>query len=117
LVSLLACVGLRLRTRSASSPPPRSPPSLTFSAYRLLKHPLTTDEIKNCCEDLKVLGKKDFKTLLKYRAAIREDLGLDVKVDDKEELTERAEVEPLDEEEQITQQVRFFLVFSIFLTH
>jgi AdoMet-dependent rRNA methyltransferase SPB1 len=75
---------------------------------RLLKHPLTTDEIKNCCEDLKVLGKKDFKTLLKYRAAIREDLGLDNKVDEKEELTERAEVEPLDEEEQITQQVRFF---------
>lgn len=99
-------------------------------ASRLLKNPLTTSEIKACVEDLKVLGKKDFKMLLKYRAAIREDvrhaisrltllsaalthahdcdaaqLGLDVKVDEKEEVTETVEVQPLDEEEQITQEV------------
>ncbi|GAA5994311.1 27S pre-rRNA (guanosine2922-2'-O)-methyltransferase [Rhodotorula paludigena] len=72
---------------------------------KLLKNPLTTEEIKSCLEDLKVLGKKDFKMLLKYRAAIREDLGLDVKIDEKEELTENVEIEPLDEEEQITQEL------------
>ncbi|BGP07254.1 AdoMet-dependent rRNA methyltransferase spb1 [Rhodotorula toruloides] len=72
---------------------------------KLLKNPLTTSEIKACVEDLKVLGKKDFKMLLKYRAAIREDLGLDVKVDEKEEVTETVEVQPLDEEEQITQEL------------
>ncbi|BGO90817.1 AdoMet-dependent rRNA methyltransferase spb1 [Rhodotorula toruloides] len=72
---------------------------------KLLKNPLTTSEIKACVEDLKVLGKKDFKMLLKYRAAIREDLGLDVKVDEKEEVTETIDVQPLDEEEQITQEL------------
>lgn len=41
---------------------------------KLLKSPLTTDEIKTCLDDLKVLGKKDFKMLLKYRTAIREDV-------------------------------------------
>ncbi|GAA6046422.1 hypothetical protein JCM3770_004911 [Rhodotorula araucariae] len=71
----------------------------------LLKNPLTTAEIKTCLDDLKVLGKKDFKMLLKYRSAIREDLGLDVKIDEKEELTETVEIEPLDEEEQITQEL------------
>ncbi|BGP39189.1 AdoMet-dependent rRNA methyltransferase spb1 [Rhodotorula kratochvilovae] len=72
---------------------------------KLLKNPLTTPEIKSCLDDLKVLGKKDFKMLLKYRAAVREDLGLDVKIDEKEELTETVEIEPLDEEEQITQEL------------
>lgn len=45
----------------------------------LAEHPITTEEIKQCCEDLKVLGKKDFKDLLKWREAIRLDLGLDEK--------------------------------------
>lgn len=42
---------------------------------RLFKNPLTTPEIKASVEDLKVLGKKDFKILLKYRMAIREDVS------------------------------------------
>ncbi|GAA5963710.1 hypothetical protein JCM21900_004106 [Sporobolomyces salmonicolor] len=72
---------------------------------KLLKSPLTTTEIKECVDDLKVLGKKDFKMLLKYRLAIREDLGLDIKVDETEEHTEQAEVQPLDEEEQINEEL------------
>ncbi|TNY21216.1 Spb1 C-terminal domain-containing protein [Rhodotorula diobovata] len=72
---------------------------------KLLKNPLTTGEIKACLDDLKVLGKKDFKMLLKYRLAIREDLGLDVKVDQKEDVIENVDIEPLDEEEQITQEL------------
>ncbi|GAA5828466.1 hypothetical protein JCM5353_006997 [Sporobolomyces roseus] len=72
---------------------------------KLLKNPLTTDEIKTCLDDLKVLGKKDFKMLLKYRSAIREDLAIENKVEEVEEHTETAEVEPLDEEEQITQEI------------
>lgn len=51
------------------------------------------------------MGKKDFKNLLKWRLAVREDLGLDVKVDEAEEFIEEAEVEPIDEEEQISQEV------------
>ncbi|KAM0788753.1 hypothetical protein ACM66B_002845 [Microbotryomycetes sp. NB124-2] len=72
---------------------------------KLAKHPLTTNEIKACVDDLKILGKKDFKNLLKWRLAIREDLGLDVKVQDTEEFTEQAEVESMDEEEQINQEL------------
>ncbi|GAA5886605.1 hypothetical protein JCM5296_005347 [Sporobolomyces johnsonii] len=72
---------------------------------KLLKSPLTTVEIKECVDDLKVLGKKDFKMLLKYRLAIREDLGLDVKIDETEEHTVQVEVQPIDEEEQITEEL------------
>ncbi|GAA6064575.1 hypothetical protein JCM10212_006200 [Sporobolomyces blumeae] len=72
---------------------------------KLLKSPLTTDEVKACVDDLKVLGKKDFKMLLKYRTAVREDLGLDSKIEEVEENTETAVVEPVDEEEQITQEI------------
>lgn len=35
---------------------------------------LTTDEIKANCEDLKVLGKGDFKALMKWRTALREEV-------------------------------------------
>ncbi|GAA5882258.1 hypothetical protein JCM16303_002306 [Sporobolomyces ruberrimus] len=73
---------------------------------KLLKSPLTTDEIKVCLDDLKVLGKKDFKMLLKYRTAVREDLAIESKVDeDVQDNVETAQVEPIDEEEQITQEI------------
>jgi AdoMet-dependent rRNA methyltransferase SPB1 len=42
---------------------------------------LTTGEIKACVDDLKVLGKKDFKMLLKYRTEIREDVSTSVVAD------------------------------------
>lgn len=37
----------------------------------------TTEEIKTCCEDLKVLGRREFKLLLKWRLKMRKLLGLD----------------------------------------
>jgi AdoMet-dependent rRNA methyltransferase SPB1 len=49
---------------------------------------LTTKEILACCEDLKVLGKKDFRNLLKWRLAMREDLGLSTKEAKPDEPTE-----------------------------
>ena len=42
---------------------------------RLYKSPFTSADIKASVEDLRVLGKKDFKILLKYRIAIREDVS------------------------------------------
>ena len=36
-------------------------------AKKFLEHPDTDDEIKACFSDLKVLGKSDFKHLLKWR--------------------------------------------------
>lgn len=40
----------------------------------LRKHPATTDEIVACMADLKVLGRKDYKELLKWRQKMRADL-------------------------------------------
>ncbi|EJD52173.1 FtsJ-domain-containing protein [Auricularia subglabra TFB-10046 SS5] len=71
-----------------------------------LQSELTTDEIKLCCDDLKVLGKGDFKALLKWRITLREDIGLDVKTKDTEELTETVEVtEEVDEDQQIEDEL------------
>ncbi|KAJ3045642.1 AdoMet-dependent rRNA methyltransferase spb1 [Rhizophlyctis rosea] len=66
----------------------------------LTYHPLTTSEIRKCCEDLKVLGRKDFKDLLKWRDAIRLDLGLDKKKEKKAE-----EEVPEETEEDVEKQV------------
>ena len=40
----------------------------------ILKHHSITEEIKICCEDLKVLGRKEYKSLLKWRQNIRDHL-------------------------------------------
>ena len=59
---------------------------------------LTTKEIVACSEDLKVLGKKDFRNLLKWRLAMREDLGLSSK---KETPVEETETVTITEDDQI----------------
>lgn len=46
----------------------------TWALHRLLDSNLTSADVKAACEDLKVLGKKDFKTLLKWRVAVREQV-------------------------------------------
>jgi AdoMet-dependent rRNA methyltransferase SPB1 len=73
---------------------------------RWLKSRHTKPEILANCEDLKVLGKGDFKALMKWRLAIRLEIGLDVKADPAADATEEVTVEPIDEEEQISEEVR-----------
>lgn len=67
--------------------------------------PETNDEIIACCGDLRVLGKKDFRKLLKWRLGVRAKFGLANKV---EPVTgeETAEVAPMDEEMQIEEDLR-----------
>ena len=64
--------------------------------------PKTTREIKTCCADLQVLGKKDFRGLLRWRLAARAATGLDEKTD---EPKETVEVEELDEDEKIDEEI------------
>ncbi|KAG8219893.1 FtsJ-domain-containing protein [Butyriboletus roseoflavus] len=67
---------------------------------------ITSPDIKVNFEDLKVLGKGDFKTLLKWRIAVREEAGLEVKMKHAAELTEAVEMsEGVDEEQQIQEEL------------
>jgi AdoMet-dependent rRNA methyltransferase SPB1 len=43
----------------------------------LLNHDSSTPEFRECCKDLKVLGKREFKMLLRWRLALRIHIGLD----------------------------------------
>ncbi|TFK77000.1 FtsJ-domain-containing protein [Pluteus cervinus] len=71
-----------------------------------LKLDCTTADVMANCNDLKVLGKGDFKALIKWRLALREELGLDVKSKDTEDATEVVQViEDVDEEQQISEEL------------
>ncbi|KAL4887459.1 AdoMet-dependent rRNA methyltransferase spb1 [Aspergillus karnatakaensis] len=69
--------------------------------------PETTEEIRNCCEDLKVLGKKEFRNLLRWRLKVREKFGLVVKKGQSktEEAEEVTEIAPMDEELAIQEEL------------
>ncbi|WVO12856.1 AdoMet-dependent rRNA methyltransferase SPB1 [Cryptococcus depauperatus] len=71
-----------------------------------LKSRHTTPDVVSNLEDLKVLGKGDFKALMKWRLAIRLEIGLDVKADATADATEEITIEPMDEEEQITEELK-----------
>ncbi|PHH83525.1 hypothetical protein CDD82_7566 [Ophiocordyceps australis] len=72
----------------------------------LNKLPETTPEIRTCCQDLKVLGRKDFKILLKWRLRAREIFGFSKKEEEKDDTQEVAEVEPMDEELKIQEELQ-----------
>lgn len=46
----------------------------TALPYRWLKMDITTPDVVANCEDLKVLGKGDFKALIKWRTSLREEV-------------------------------------------
>ena len=70
-----------------------------------LKHPSTTDDVKANCEDLKVLGRRDFSVLMKWRKMIRESLELD-KLPVKDNATNvTVEMEPMNEEDAIDEEL------------
>ncbi|KAG6876340.1 hypothetical protein C0992_013304 [Termitomyces sp. T32_za158] len=79
---------------------------LTDEEKKWLNMNITTSDVKANCDDLKVLGKGDFKILLKWRVALRQELGLDNKTKETEELTEVVEIaDDVDEEQQISDEL------------
>ena len=77
------------------------------------KLPETTKEVRLCCQDLKVLGRADFKRLLRWRLKVREIFGFSTKKKDEEAKAakeaqvgdEVAEIESMDEEMQIQEDL------------
>ena len=70
--------------------------------------PETTDEIRKCCMDLKVLGRKEFRLLLRWRLKAREIFGFATKKKTHEDNggEEVAEVELMDEELRIQEDLQ-----------
>lgn len=89
---------------------------LTFEQQRngdialaaLDKLPETTAEIRQCCLDLKVLGRKEFRILLRWRAKAREKFGFASKerASQERDSEEIAQIESMDEELQIQEELQ-----------
>lgn len=84
------------------------PPNGDIALAALDKLPETTKEVRDCCQDLKVLGRKEFRVLLRWRLKAREIFGFVTKkkTEDGKEDEEVAEVLPMDEELRIQEEVQ-----------
>ncbi|KAJ6139635.1 hypothetical protein N7471_006121 [Penicillium samsonianum] len=85
----------------------QQPPGGDLALSTLDRLEETTEEIRTCCEDLKILGKKEFRNLLRWRIKCREKFGLVIKKKPttEGEAEEVAEVAPMDEELQIQEDL------------
>ncbi|KAK2766982.1 AdoMet-dependent rRNA methyltransferase spb1 [Arachnomyces sp. PD_36] len=83
-------------------------PNGDLALATLERLPETTDEIRLCCSDLKVLGKKEFRNLLRWRLKVRDKFGLSAKKTAPEatEGEEVAEVAPMDDELAIQEELQ-----------
>lgn len=70
--------------------------AIVFDSEEILNHPRTTVEIRECCKDLKVLGRKDLKGLLNYWRLMRKELVESQEADEEEEAEPKR---PLTQEE------------------
>jgi AdoMet-dependent rRNA methyltransferase SPB1 len=85
----------------------KQPPNGDVALAALDKLPETTKEIRDCCADLRVLGRKEFRTLLRWRLKVREKFGFATKKSAKDAAEEEvAEVEPMDEELKIQEELQ-----------
>lgn len=90
------------------------PPNGDVALAALDKMPETTGEIRTCCADLKVLGRKEFKMLLRWRLRVRELFGFPTKKTTQEQeqaavaqqAEESAEVESMDEELRVQEELQ-----------
>ena len=82
------------------------PPNGDIAIATISKLPETTQEIRDCCADLKVLGRADFKRLLRWRLKVREIFGFKKPAKEVEEQEEAVEVESMDEEMQLQEEMQ-----------
>ncbi|KAM5274800.1 pre-rRNA 2'-O-ribose RNA methyltransferase FTSJ3 isoform 2-T2 [Ctenodactylus gundi] len=90
---------------------------ISIDDEELAQHPATTEDIKACCQDIKVLGRKELRSLLNWRTKLRRYMtkklkeqakALDISLssgeedddDDEEESTAEAARQPSKEEEE-----------------
>lgn len=88
------------------------PPNGDLALATIDRLPDTTPEIRQCCTDLKVLGKKEFRTLLRWRLKVRDIFGMSVRAKkaqaekEAEETEEVAEVEEMDDELKMQEELQ-----------
>lgn len=83
-------------------------PNGDLALATLERLPETTEEIRTCCLDLKVLGRKEFRNLLRWRLKVRDKFGLSAKKknDSAREGEEVAEIESMDEEMKTQEEMQ-----------
>ncbi|VVC87382.1 unnamed protein product [Leptidea sinapis] len=81
---------------------------IVFDNKEIENHPLTTIEIKECCKDIKVLGRKDVKSILNWLKHIKDwknSLGAEEKKEDEKEEEVEADSDEKDEDDGVDAEV------------
>lgn len=77
---------------------------ITIDDEELAQHPATTEDIRACCQDIKVLGRKELRSLLNWRTKLRRYVAKKLKEQAKAlDISLSSEEEEGDEEESVAE--------------